>query len=223
MRQYIQSKGLIMNISSIGSLNSIFQSQSATGIGQSSKKDRDGDHDGSSVSGNGGGGAFLQNVLQTLQSMGINLPVTAKTDATGVGTSSDQSANDQTSGIKSLSPDVRKALHTFMHDLRHALKQESSSAVANSSSPANGYNQFSADLQNLIGSLNNPSATGSTGSSNPVGGALKTDFSNLLQALGGNAQASTGNTPSLKDFLGQLESKLGGQDGSPGSLINTTA
>jgi hypothetical protein len=209
-----------MNISSLGST---YPTQGTSGIVQNPKKDHDGDHDGAKVSSNGGG-PFIQNVLQTLQSMGIHLPVTAKSDATGTSSSTDPSSGDQRLDIKSLTPDARQALHTFMHDLRNSLHQEGSGKLADSASSANGYHQLSSDLQNLIGSIG---STGSTSSKNAVGSALKADFSNLLKALSSNTQASTGNTssnqPSLQDFLSKLNSQFIGQNDSTGSLINTTA
>lgn len=211
-----------MDISSLSSLARVFSTQKTGGVGAPTNRDRDGDKDSSNVSGTGGihhGGAFMQDVMQSLQNLGLNF-----SGADANGTPSVSSADGvQSVSSTSSSSNVGQALHTFLHDLHQALHQSSSTQQASAtdiggnnsgsstSGVQNGYSNFSTKLQGLIGSLNNTSGT--NGSNN----ALQTDFSNLVNALGGSSSTST---PTLQDFLKQMTSNAG-SNSSPQSGVGS--
>ena len=208
-------------ISALGSVAQTWLTQKVNGA-----KNGDGDKDGLSVSGTNGsqqGGAFMQDVMQSLQSLGLNLQSSTGTPA----------ATDATQGVSATSSDVGHALHTFMHDLHQSLRQSGvaqQSPSTDSSSPSttkNGYSDFASNLQNLIGSLN--SGTPATTSTDPavanavnnitgvnaVNGAtetnatkLQSDFSNLLSAIGSGSGSTSSTTPTLQDFLNKMESNV---------------
>ncbi len=229
-------------MSSISGLGSVAQTWLTQKVNGAKNGDSDGDKDGSSVSGAGGshqGGTFMQDVMQSLQSLGLNL--------SGANSSGTPAATDATQGVSATSSDVGHALHTFLHDLHQSLRQsgvaqqQSSSTDSNApSSVKSGYSDLASNLQNLIGSINNPSATPASSSTDPavatavnnitgvnaVSGAaetnttkLQTDFSNLLSALGEGSSSST--TPTLKDFLNKMASNVG--QGGPGSIVSVKA
>jgi hypothetical protein len=234
---------LPMSISSLGSAASACSRQTINS--SSPVRDNNEDKDGSgSVSGARGGhrhhgdGAFMQDVVQTLQSLGLNLPA-ANTTGTNTGSTTDgASSTSQNTPVSS--SDIKQALHIFLHDLRHAVHQNGAASPAgvpssgatdadgdnNDSGPTasgvnNGYSDFGTNLQNLINSLG-------SNSDNNVNGAdstLQTDFSNLLTALGGNA--GSGQTPpTLQDFLTKLASNLshsGSTSSGSGTIFQTTA
>ena len=211
-----------MNITSIGSLAGLYQTQNTSN--DKYKQDQDQDAAGSKVNGRGGGpGAFFKDIMQTLQSLGISFPSAQNASQTNKATSANSSVDAKLSGT----PDVRKALHLFMHDLHHALKQNDSNVDAsaaltnNSSSKHKGLQNFSTDLQSLIASLGSSSVKDAT-NTNSTNSKLQTDFSNLLKAMGGTSDSKQ--TPSLSDFLSKLAQQLSsaGESGS-GAIVNTTA
>lgn len=233
-----------MNISSLGSIISAYQTQNVNG--PNSVTDRDGDNDGSGVSGargghghHHGGGAFMQDVMQTLQSLGLNFPGANTTGANTNTASTTTGTNSNTQNSSVSAPDVRQALHAFLHDLRQAVQQSGASSQTGASSNGsadsdgdhdnsrpssggqNGYSNFGTNLQSLINSL----GSNSSNSNNGADSTLQTDFSNLLTALRGNT--NSGQTPpTLQDFLSKLESNLtnGGNVSSGSStIVNTTA
>jgi len=213
-----------MDISSLSSLARVFSTQKTGGVSAPTNRDRDGDKDSSNVSSTGGihhGGAFMQDVMQSLQNLGLNF-----SDPNVNGTPLASSA-DGVQGVSSTSSssNVGQALHTFLHDLHQALNQSSTQQQAsatdtdgdndNSSSSVsgvqNGYSNFATKLQGLIGSINN--TDGTTGSNN----TLQTDFSNLVNALGGSSSTST---PTLQDFLKQMTSNAS-NNSSPQSGVGS--
>jgi hypothetical protein len=200
-----------MDTSAIGSLINSYPNQKTSGIGVPVNINSDGYKDGSRVSFTGGGhhhadGAFMQNVIQTLQSLGLSFPGANANSTSPVDSSG--SNGDAVQSNSSPSNNVRQALHTFLHDLHQALNQggvqQQSSATdsdgdndnssSSSSGVQNGYSNISTKLQSLIGSLSNNSGNNS---------ALKTDFTNLVNALGGSSSSSS---PNLQDFLNIMAS-----------------
>jgi hypothetical protein len=210
-------------ISGISSFAQAWPAQSASSINASTRSDRDGDNDGSRVSGpsgrHQGGGAFMQDVMQSLQSLGLNLSGSSSSSVTSPATGAPQ-------GVSTSSNNVGQALHTFLHDLHQALRQsggaqQPSSTIDrdgdndNARSPSNGqngYSNFATRLQDLMGSLNNTSGTPATHSTDAT---LQTDFSNLVSATGGSSSSSS--TPTLQNFLSTLESNVAGTTGVSGT------
>lgn len=229
-----------MTVSSINGSQSVFQSQNIT---NRQNPDRDGDNDGSGnrVKSSGGrhqvGGAFMQDVIQSLQSIGLNFPGQTVNPASSTNTSGGNIQSNTTIATT----DPRQALHQLMHDLRQALHQmgsqqttatdsdgDNDNSGANSAAQSNGYNNFGTNLQSLITMLGNGSSNVSgTGSANGVTDKLQSDFSNLVQSLNnGNASTSGATTPNLQDFLTNLENSLGNKGGvqsNPGSLFHISA
>ena len=177
---------------------------------------------GSSISGVGsghqhGGGEFLKNVLQSLQSLGLNLPTANPGGTTAAGSADSDGNNDQNGVTISLPGNVQQALHTFLHDLHQALTQAGAQLQTtgisttdsngdNGGSPASGiqsgYSNFNSNLSSLINSLNNNSGGN---------GTLQTDFSNLVQALGGS---STNPNLTVQNFLHQLQTNANNNNSS---------
>jgi hypothetical protein len=222
-----------MDTSAISSLTTLYPTQKTSGISAPVISNSNGDKDGSRVSGTGGGhhhhggGAFMQNVMQSLQSLGLNFPAPNANSTSPVdGTSS----NSDTVQSTLSSSNIGQALHTFLHDLHQALNQgglqQQSSATdsdgdndnssSSSSGVQNGYSNFSTKLQSLISSLSNNSDNNST---------LQTDFTNLVNALGGSSSTSSA-SPNLQDFLNKMVSNAG-NNSSPqnglGSILTTKA
>ena len=214
---------MMSGISGISSFAQAWPAQSASSVNASTRSDRDGDNDGSRVSGpsgrHQGGGAFMQDVMQSLQSLGLNLSGSSSSSVTSTATGAPQ-------GVSTSSNNVGQALHTFLHDLHQALRQsggaqQPSSTIDsdgdndNARSPfngQNGYSNFATRLQDLMGSLNNSSGTPATHSTDAT---LQTDFSNLVSATG--VSSSSSSTPTLQNFLSTLESNVAGTTGVSGA------
>ena len=119
-----------MDTSAISSLTNLYPAQKTGGISAPANIDRDGDNDGSRVSGASGGhhhhdGAFMQDVIQSLQSLGLNFPdANASSTSPAGGTGSNSNAVQSASSSSSSS--VGPALHTLMHDLHQALNLKKS-------------------------------------------------------------------------------------------------
>ncbi|HEY8094859.1 MAG TPA: hypothetical protein VIE65_02040 [Methylobacter sp.] len=216
-----------MDISGISSLSRLYSTQKTGSVSVPTKNDRDGDNDSSRVSGKGGG-AFMQDVMQSLQSLGLNF---SGANANGTPSASSVDSGQSTSSSPSTS-NVGPALHTFLHDLHQALHQSGSTqqqasatdtdgdndnSGSSTSGVQNGYSNFASNLQGLIGSLNNTSGTNGTNNT------LQTDFSNLVNALGGSSSSST---PTLQDFLKQMTGNVGNNSSSQngiGSILSIKA
>ena len=222
-----------MSISAIGSLGSLYSTQNMSGITGV------GNTDGavSALSGATGrnqhaGGKFLQDVTQALQSLGLNI----STLNSGSAAASSAAGG---AGSQSLSPSAGKAqqdLHTFLHDLFQALHQNGTQAQASANNAANSgngdqqssvsstaalnaYNQFGSGLQNLISALNNGGAVNGS----IAGGALQTDFANLVDSMGNSKSSSPAN---LKSFLQQLQGyaqNTSSQPNAVGSILTVRA
>lgn len=122
--------------------------------------------------------------------------------------------------------DVRQALHSFLHDLRQALKysadrrhgsdddgQHGDKAVGR-----NGYGKFTDNLQNLITALSD--ANGATGGKYKE---LQDSFNELVNLLGTPAN---GKKPTLLEFLNKLSGNRESNTPTPGatgSILTATA
>ncbi len=213
-----------MTTSAISSQSSLYLTQNIQSISTQSRADRDGDNDGSgSSSASGAGstvGAFMQNAIQSLQGLGLNVSGVSSTQTSAV-----------TGSSSAVSSNTSRALQTFLHDLYQVLTQGNNTTQQSSSTDSDGdndnsggvqaannvqsaYNNPSANLQNLISSLSN-----NTGNSSP----LQTDFTNLVQSLGGSTSSSG---TSLQDFLKQLSANTANGNsfqGGLGSLFSAVA
>jgi hypothetical protein len=185
-----------MNTSAIGLFAKLNPTRHMNGIRHHENRVSDGGNESSRISpANRGrpndGRAFVHDVMESLNSLGLNLQ-----GVQGDSASSGGSAEE-----------VREALHTFLHDLHQVLNQNggiqaaptteggdtaTESSSSQSSAIQNGYSNVKTNLQDLITSLSE-----GTGDS----GTLQTDFNNLVTALGGSI-SETG----LVDFLKQLDS-----------------
>ena len=214
-----------MDTSAISSLTNLCQTQKTSVISAPVISNSNGDKDGSRVSGTGGShhhhgdGAFMQDVMQSLQSLGLNV--------SGNNASSTTPTSSTTPSVSATSNNVSQALHTFMHDLHQALRQSGSTQQPSSttdtdsdsdsdnssvsSSVQNGYSNFASNLQSLIGSLNN---TSGTPASNSTDATLQTDFSNLVSSMGGSTSSTS---PTLQNFLSNLETNVAGTTGASGA------
>ena len=210
-----------MDTSAISSLTNLSQTQKTSVISAPVISNSNGDKDGSRVSGTGGshhhhgGGAFMQDVMQSLQSLGLNV--------SGNNASSTTPTSSTTPSVSATSNNIGQALHTFMHDLHQALRQSGSTQQPSSttdsdsdnssvsSSVQNGYSNFASNLQSLIGSLNN---TSGTPASNSTDATLQTDFSNLVSSMGGSTSSTS---PTLQNFLSNLETNVAGTTGASGA------
>lgn len=243
-----------MSISGFNATQNLTSTQSTAGVNAAANRDSDGDNDGSRVSGTRGsrhqqgGGVFMQDALKALQEMGLNLPgVNTLSPTTAPNSTPPVSGTATTSSATSAtSSDIGQALHTFLHDLRQALKQSGSaqqqtttkdgdggndtSAPISSGTPTtgvqNGYSNFASNLNNLISSLSAANSLGANSTPNTISSTnspsgsntLQTDFANLVSALGGSSSTST-----LQDFLSKMASNPNNttQNGI-GSIINKT-
>jgi hypothetical protein len=216
-----------MDTSAISSLTTLYPTQKASGIIAPVISNSNGDKDGSRVSGTGGGhhhhggGAFMQDVMQSLQSLGLNV--------SGNNASSTTPTSSTTPSVSATSNNIGQTLHTFMHDLHQALRQSGSTQQPSSttdgdgdnssvsSSAQNGYSNFASNLQSLIGSLNN---TSGTPASNSTDATLQTDFSNLVSSMGGSTSSTS---PTLQNFLSNLETNVAGASGATGTTGNNAS
>ncbi len=162
------------------------------------------------------GFSFVQNVLKTLQN--VMATASSATDAT----TTDAAPVDTPTTTTLSNPNPIGALQVFLYDLNQALTTTppASAPVVDGvtatlppeTKPA--YDNSSASLQNLITSLGN----GSNQNSN-----LQTDFSNVIQSIGGSPSSV-----SLVDFLKQLAANVGNGDANAlqnnvGNLFVATA
>jgi hypothetical protein len=99
--------------------------------------------------------------------------------------------------------DVRQALHSFLHELRQALKYSADRRHGSDGDEQddkkigrNGYGKFAGNLENLITALSD--TTGSAGSKYKE---LQDSFSDLVNVLG---SAMNGKKPTLLEFLNKL-------------------
>jgi hypothetical protein len=124
--------------------------------------------------------------------------------------------------------DVRQALHSFLHDLRQALKYSADLRQASSYSDdggsglktvgRNGYGRFTDNLQSLITALSD-----SAGSVSGKYKELQDSFDSLMSVLG---TAANGKKPTLLEFLNKLAGN--GESSTPvsggaGSIVSATA
>ncbi|MGZ5051241.1 MAG: hypothetical protein ACXWF8_10525 [Methylobacter sp.] len=220
-----------MTITSINGYQPIYQSQN---LSNQQAVDSDNANDRNSVNSANGGrhhrdGAFMQDIIKSLQATGLNFPTQTVNKVENTDTSDNSTATNTSN--------PRQALHQLMHDLRQALQQTGSqqttaanstgagndSSGSNSVVQNNGYSNFGTNLQSLISTLGNNS-----GSTNSVTDKLQSDFSSLVQALNnGNTNNTTAKTePSLQQFLTNLQNNIGShadlQTGA-GSLLHLSA
>jgi hypothetical protein len=204
-----------MDTSAISSLTTLYPTQKTNYINAPANSGGDG----SRVLDTGGGhyhhivGAFMQDVMQSLQSLGLNFPNTNANSTSPAGVTSSNSDTVQSTSSSS-SSNIDQALHTFLHDLHQALNQDSAQPQSSSSGVQNGYSNFSTKLQSLIGSLSNNSSNNST---------LRADFTHLVNVLGGASSTSSA-SPTLQDFLNKMVSNASNSN-SPqnglGSILTT--
>lgn len=220
-----------MTITSINGYQPIYQSQN---LSNRQAVDSDSANDGNSDNSvnkarHPRDGAFMQDIVKSLQATGLNFPTQTVNKATNTDTSDNSTATNTT--------DPRQALHQLMHDLRQVLQQTgpqqatasnstgggNDSGGSNSAVQNNGYSNFGTNLQNLISTLgNNP------GSTNSATDKLQSDFSSLVQVLNnGNGNNATAKTePSLQQFLTNLQNNVGNHADlktAPGSLLHISA
>ena len=198
-----------MTTSAISSPASSYLTQNIQNVNTQSKINSDSDKDSSgslSIASTGNAaGSFMQNVMQSLQGLGLNLSGVSSSQASAV-TGASSAASSNTS----------KALQTFLYDLYKVLNQcgtgqqtsserdgdNDNSSSVQATSLQSAYNNPSANLQNLINSLGDKTSS-NTGNN----ATLQTDFSNLVQSLGGSTSSST--TTNLQNFLKQLSVNTG--------------
>ncbi len=210
-----------MTTSTISSPAASFLTQNIQSVNTQSKTNNDKENSGAlGITAINTAGSFLQNVIQSLQGLGLNVSGVGSTQTAAVtGSSSATSSN------------TSKALQTFLYDLYKVLNQgrseqtssdSTSSDDYNSSQVANvqnTYNDPNANLQNLINSLGDK-----TNSNTGKNATLQTDFANLVQSLGGSTSSST--TTNLQSFLKQLSANTGNGNslvGGLGSLFSAVA
>lgn len=155
-----------------------------------------------------------------------NAGTTATTTTAPATTATTSTATTATSVPRATVADVRQALHSFLHDLRQALKysadrrhgsdddgQHGDKAVGR-----NGYGKFTDDLQNLITALSD--ANGATGGKYKE---LQDGFNDLVNLLGTPAN---GKKPTLLEFLNKLSGNRESNSPAPaaaGSILTATA
>ncbi|MBD9356840.1 hypothetical protein [Methylomonas albis] len=110
---------------------SLYVSQTSISISSTKSTYNDDDQERQAVSGRGekhghhhGGGAFMQSVVQTLQSFGLNIP------ARNGGSVADDSTESDAGGGQNNSSNLGQLLQTFLQDLRQILKQSGASQSA---------------------------------------------------------------------------------------------
>ncbi len=145
-----------------------------------------------------------------------------------VATPSAATTSAASSATSATAADVHQALHSFLHDLRQALKysgdlrQASSYSDDGGSGPKavgrNGYGRFTDNLQSLITALSD-----SAGSLSGKYKDLQDSFDSLMSALGTTAN---GKKPTLLEFLNKLAGN--GESSAPvsggtGSIVSATA
>ncbi|MDT4291437.1 hypothetical protein RO575_17865 [Methylomonas sp. MO1] len=115
---------------------SLYVSQTTISISSTKSTHNDEDTERPAVSGRGekhghhhGGGAFMRNVMQTLQSFGLNIPG-GNSDSAG-----DDTTENNAGGGQNNSSNLGQLLQTFLQDLRQVLKQ---SGVQQTSTAAQG-------------------------------------------------------------------------------------
>ena len=215
-----------MSASAIGSVTSSYLTQNINNVNSASFNPGT-----SAVAGAGGrhhhsGGKFLQDVTQALQSLGLNMPGASNNPTATSGSSAAGAA--ASTATSATSSNAQQALQTFMYDLHQALSGQPQSAVtagsgANTNSNGNAgtqnpYGDFTANIQNLLGSLNSSSASSAAGGID-IQSKLQTDFNNLVNVLGGSTASSATTSPStaspsLQSFLQQLEANVANMSSS---------
>ncbi|AMK79392.1 hypothetical protein A1342_08680 [Methylomonas methanica] len=122
--------------------------------------------------------------------------------------------------------DVRQALHSFLHDLRQALKysadrrhgSDDDGQYGDKAVGRNGYGKFTDNLKNLITALGD--ATGATGGKYKE---LQDSFNDLVNLLG---TPTNGKKPTLLEFLNKLSGNRESNTPTPGaagSILTATA
>ncbi|MCQ8118583.1 hypothetical protein [Methylomonas rosea] len=155
-----------------------------------------------------------------------NAGTPATTTTAPATTTTTSTATTATSVPRATVADVRQALHSFLHDLRQALKysadrrhgsdddgQHGDKAVGR-----NGYGKFTDNLQNLITALSD--ANGATGGKYKE---LQDSFNDLVNLLGAPAN---GKKPTLLEFLNKLSGNRESNSPAPGaagSILTATA
>jgi hypothetical protein len=169
-----------------------------------------------------------QNILRALEQTGISATFGVNPSYAASGNVSAISAPTGQSGTQT------QALHQLMHDIFQAVQQGGSSKQSNASSnngstsnntstssAAAGYEQLSSSLQNLAQQLSANSTNNN--SQNATLNKLQSDFSALVQSVGGiSAVQGAG----LQNFLGNLAQNMiaeGSNKPVTGTLLNTSA
>ena len=138
------------------------------------------------------------------------------------------SASTQASTPKAIVADVREALHSFLHDLRQALKLSAERRQGTRYDDddrrdgrefgRNGYGKFTDNLQNLIAALAKGDSAGSGKYKE-----LRESFNRLVELLD---SSTNGKKPTLAEFLNKLAGNSGATNPAPtakGAIISATA
>lgn len=217
----LYSRCIFMSISGIGSVSQSWSLQSTSSTTESTSTSAIsslGQNDKGNVS------SFIDDVMKSLKALGFNIPDKGDDNSSSSSSISISIINININSSEQAGSSAGTALHALIHDLFQALSPSGSQSANNeindnsglgTSNAINGYNNFTSNLQNLIGSFN------SSDGSNSSNSILENDFSNLIRAVG---HSSATDHPSLQDFLKALLSNTSGSDGSQmglGSLIST--
>ena len=194
-----------------------------------------------------GGGGLMQEVMQTLNQLGLGPTAAPSSSSTLAGQdTSGSGGSTATTGVA----DVGQAMHAFMHDLFQTLNQSSvagattGAAATGAGSDGDGdgsgsqgagaagpYANFTQQLGALIQNLN--SGTGATATQG-TGSDLNAAFQNLVQALdangGSSASASNANSNQqvslqafLQDLMQNLQSNGNQSPSSVGGTLSSAA
>ncbi|MBD9360797.1 hypothetical protein [Methylomonas fluvii] len=183
---------------------SLYVSQTTISISSSKSTYNDEDQERPAVSGRGekhgrhhGGGAFMQNVVKTLQSFGLNIP--------GAGASADESSDNDADAGQNNAANLGQLLQTFLQDLRQVLKQsgvqqpaaeEQSNANAPQTPPKQGTSAATTSVPATTSTAQNATATTATSAQNNAGTQATT------------TAATTTNTPAPRATVADVRHAL---------------
>lgn len=196
--------------------------QSTQNIG--SAQDTDGDSDKGKVGGKQGGVAanpFMNSVMQTLNQLGI-APTLQPNAPQAAGSAANTGSENTLLGDNK----DNQALPAFMYSLVQALNQNAqgtqTQAAGSTASTTDTYGNLSANLQNLLQSLNS-----NTSGTNTSTSQLNSAFQHLVETLTGGSGSTTGGLTSLSEFLQTLVQNLpnsqGTNESGVGAILSTTA
>jgi hypothetical protein len=226
-------------------LSSVVQNTRASARAENGRAERERDENTSErVGGPRRGGQLAKALEQTLSQFGFNPP-----DSKGAPPATASQANDaanRKSADTTATQSPEQAVQGFMYALFQSLGAQGNRPSGPAPKQDNqgdqnaertesvsggrgrrGYGDIEARLQNLVQSLTDKTASGSSSdTTTSTSSSLETAFQNLSKALEGNGNTGTSKLPDIQTFLKTLQQNIqnaGSRIDSSGNLVNTIA